>query len=703
MNKIFYKSLLIELFIEELPHNCLMSISNIFSDTILKHIISFNLISGKLIFEKYTTPRRIGILIKNVKNFTPKKNISIKLLPVSISIDKNGMPTQLLIDKLNKIGFPNTNISHLKKIKNGMNEIFYLDYISSEISLSSCVQEALNDAISVSKISIYKTMIYKNFYDNKNNAQFIRPIRNLIAMHGESIIPVSIFGIYSKNFTYGHRFLCKNLLVIKNADDYSKILLENGYVIPNFSKRKEKIYNLLINKSGKDTVIFSEKLLNDVTSLVEWPIVYSCKFDDIFLKIPKECLIYIIQVKQQYFALTDNNGNLCSRFLIVSNIETNKSKNIIEGNNNVICSRLTDVQFFLNCDKKYKLLEKLKFFKKIVYHSKLGSQFQRIKRIEKISIYIALIIGENSKIASLAARLSKADLLSFMVNEYPELQGIMGSYYAINDGENKDASIACKEHYLPLHVNDNLPMNPISIIVSLADKLESIYGIWGIGIRPTGDKDPFLLKRNISGILRILVDKKLPINFISLLKKVYEQFYDFPNVTNSTFEIYRFCIDRLHVLLKNQGYNSSIISSVLSLQPNCFKNIKLYINSIKDFIKFKKANELLYVNKRIYNILNKFKESSNSILNTDLFKNESEKILFIHFQEIKTKVDYFLKIEEYTNALIELTNICDLINLFFKDVMINSKNIYLKNNRIALLNMIYKEMNCICDISKLTF
>ena len=343
------------------------------------------------------------------------------------------------------------------------------------------------------------------------SVQFVRPVQRLIAMHGRDVVPVSALGVDAGDTTIGHRFMSEGFVAIAHADDYADTLLDKGRVVANFDDRRESIRTQLQAFAGEDRVVMPEALLDEVNALVEWPVVYECRFDEEFLQVPQECLILTMQTNQKYFALTDQHGKLRSRFLIVSNIDTKTPDEIVEGNERVVRPRLADAKFFFTQDKKKRLEDRVPLLANVVYHNKLGSTLQRVERVEALAGEIAPMVGVDAALTRRAARLAKADLLTDMVGEFPELQGTMGTYYARHDGEPEEVALACSEHYQPRFSGDETPSTGVGAAVALADKLETIVGIWGIGLAPTGEKDPFALRRHALGVLRMLVEKRLPL------------------------------------------------------------------------------------------------------------------------------------------------------------------------------------------------
>jgi glycyl-tRNA synthetase beta chain len=438
-------SLLVELRTEELPPKALARLGTSFAEGIVQRLAARDLIEGEASFEKYATPRRLAVLIKNVRAVAPERQVREKVLPVSVALDKDGEPTAPLAKKLAALGFPDFPIADLERAQDGKAEAFFLRYAAPGATLAEGLQTALQETLS--KLPIPKVMTYQR--PDGTSVQFVRPVHGLIALHGRHIVPVSALGIDSGDTTLGHRFMSEGIVAITHADDYAATLRSKGKVVANFDDRRESIRTQLQAFAREDRVVMPESLLDEVNALVEWPVVYQCRFDESFLQVPQECLILTMQTNQKYFALTDEHGKLRSRFLIVSNIDTQTPGDIVEGNERVVRPRLADAKFFFEQDKKKRLAERVPLLANVVYHNKLGSQLERVKRLEALAGEIAPMIGVDVAVTKRAALLAKADLITDMVGEFPELQGTMGTYYARHDGEPEEVALACSEHYQP--------------------------------------------------------------------------------------------------------------------------------------------------------------------------------------------------------------------------------------------------------------
>ncbi|WP_035553390.1 glycine--tRNA ligase subunit beta [Burkholderia sp. 9120] len=693
-------TLLVELLTEELPPKALARLGDAFAEGIAQRLAARDLIEGELSFERYATPRRLAVTIKNVRAVAPEKQVREKVLPVSVALDKDGQPTAPLAKKLAALGFPDFSVSDLERAQDGKAEAFFLRYAAPGATLADGLQAALDEALAVSKLPIPKVMTYQR--PDGTNIQFVRPAQRLTVLHGDQVVPVSALGIDADDTTLGHRFLSEGFVQIQHADSYADTLLHKAHVVANFADRKATIRTHLLAQADGDQVVMPDSLLDEVTSLVEWPVVYACKFEDEFLQVPQECLILTMQTNQKYFALTDANGKLRSRFLIVSNIETATPGDIIEGNERVVRPRLADAKFFFEQDKKKPLADRVPLLANVVYHNKLGSALQRVERVEGLAGAIAALTGADIALAQRAARLAKADLITDMVGEFPELQGTMGTYYARHDGEPEEVALACSEHYQPRFSGDALPATATGTVVALADKLETLVGIWGIGLQPTGEKDPFALRRHALGVLRILVEKQLPVDFVELLRAAYAQFAAVPNVADSTQAIYEFSMDRLRGLLRERGYAPGEIDAVLALNPTRLDDIVARLDAVREFALLPEAASLAAANKRISNILKK----SDGVATTGgvqvtLLVEAAEKALHAQLEQVAPRVQSQLAARDYTGALTALAALREPVDTFFNDVMVNAEDPALRANRLALLGALHQQMNCVADISRL--
>jgi glycyl-tRNA synthetase beta chain len=528
-----------------------------------------------------------------------------------------------------------------------------------------------------------------------------------VALHGSSTIPVNCLGLQSNNITWGHRFLSTGSITIDHADNYASLLEVQGKVLASFEARLEKIKSDLMAAANGLEVLMPQSLLEEVCSLVEWPVVYPCQFEKEFLDVPQECLILTMQTNQKYFALTDQSGKLSNKFLIVSNLATKTPEAIISGNERVVRPRLSDAKFFFEQDRKKPLAQRTPLLSKVVYHNKLGTQLERTERIQHIAQHIAQLLGQPAELAQKAALLAKADLLTDMVGEFPELQGIMGRYYATHDGEHADVAAACMEHYLPRFAGDSLPQTAIGMILALADKLETLVGIWGIGLAPTGEKDPFALRRHALGICRILIEKHLNLDIVALIEFVKSQFPQAEVQTQAVVaDIHQFILDRLRAYLKDQQldgepYSTNEVESVASQQPRVIADVLQRLQAVRKFSNLPEAQSLAAANKRIGNILKKVDFEIPTKVDDALLSDGAEKQLADSVKKVTPLVKASFSQGDYTQGLISFASLKDPVDQFFNDVMVMDPNTQLRDNRLALLREMHTMMNQVADIGKL--
>jgi glycyl-tRNA synthetase beta chain len=694
------QTLLVELLTEELPPKALAKLGEAFAAGIVSGLKSRDFLEADSVATSFATPRRLAVQISKVRASSPDKSIREKVLPVSVALTAEGAPAAPLQKKLaalaQSIQVSEICIEDLERAQDGKAESFFYTFTAPGSALHVGLQAALEDT--VGKLPIPKVMSYQR--PDGSTVQFVRPAHKLVALHGTEVVPISLLGLAANRITLGHRFLAKGELSIQSADAYAEVLEAEGKVIASVTARKERIRSSLLDAAGGDVVLMPEALLDEVSALVEWPVVYVCNFEDKFLSVPQECLILTMQTNQKYFALTDSAGRLRSRFLIVSNIETADPQHIIGGNERVVRPRLSDAKFFFEQDKKKKLADRLPGLANVVYHNKLGTQAQRTDRVKTLAGNIAQTLGTDVALAERGALLAKTDLLTDMVGEFPELQGIMGTYYARHDGEHEEVAKAASEHYQPRFAGDALPSTKTGTAVALADKLETLVGIWGIGLQPTGDKDPFALRRHALGVLRMLIEKRLPLSLNKLLQQAAQLFAGNANFKDPTAEVTAFMLDRLRGLLRERGYAQNEIEAVVAQNPDRLDNIVERLNAVQAFAALPEAESLAAANKRITNILKKATGASAEV-HKALLKESAEEGLYSAMVQLKPKVDDAFAKGDFAGTLKALAQIRQDVDAFFNDVMVMAEDEQLRNNRIALLSDLHGMMNQVADISKL--
>ena len=681
--------LLIELRTEELPPKALNLLGESLASAVVEGLAKAQLISGIADYQVFAAPRRLAVLVNNVKSIQADQQI-IKKGPSLAAGMKDGEPTKALL------GFARSNqisIEQLSQINDGKQMVFAYEYKQSGLPLGALLSEILNQAIK--KLPIPKVMHW-----GSSTFTFVRPVHGLMMIHGSTIVPGSVLGLVSQNWTLGHRFLSTDKIVINQAADYARKLFEEGKVIASFAERKAKIEQGLRQEAAElnAEVAFADGLLDEVTALVEWPVVIQAGFDERFLQVPQECLILTMQQNQKYFPLLNAESKLINRFLLVSNLEADNPVHIIEGNERVLRARLSDAEFFFKQDQKATLTSRLPKLANVVYHNKLGSLAERVERITALSGTIATMIDADVAKAQRAATLAKADLLTDMVGEFPELQGTMGKYYALHDGENIDIAIAIEQHYWPRFANDSLPDNIIGTVVALADKLETLVGIWGIGLIPTGDKDPYALRRSALGILRMLMQHNLPL--LPVLQAAVNTFPTGQLAENTVAEVQDFMRARLAVLLQNT-YAQDVVESVLNGNVENLGEVVARLNAVSAFKKLPDAASLAAANKRVHNLLKKIQISTLPSINTALLQQKAEESLYQATRNVAEDIQSALSTKDFHQALAVLTGIKEKVDAFFADVMVMADEEQIRNNRLALLQLLSQQMNAVANIALL--
>jgi len=630
-------------------------------------------------------------------------------MPVSVGLDASGNATPALLKKLQALGAdlsdPAAAVAALKRAPDGKAEALFYDSLVTGAALDTGLQKALEEAIA--KLPIPKVMSYQLETDcalpGWSSVNFVRPAHGLVALHGSTVVPVTALGLKAGNTTQGHRFEAKvSPVVILDADAYAQTLLGDGAVIASFNDRRFAIVQQLAQAAERlgpgYEVLMDEDLLSEVTGLVEHPNVLVCEFESQFLDVPQECLILTMKANQKYFPLVDAKGKLTNKFLVVSNISPDDASAVIGGNERVVRPRLADAKFFFDQDRKKTLASRVAGLDKVVYHNKLGSQGERVKRVRAIAEAIANRLGADVADVQRAAELAKTDLVTDMVGEFPELQGIMGRYYALNDGLSQDVADAIEDHYKPRFAGDELPRNTIGVIVALADKLETLVGMFGIGNVPTGDKDPFALRRHALGVIRMLVEKDLPLQLAELVGDAMPVFGD--KITNASTALVDFIYDRLAGSLREQGFSAQEVDAVLALQPQRLGDVAKRLSAVRAFAALPEAPALAAANKRIANILKKAGDVDAHVSEV-LLQEPAEVALYAAMKEVAPKATTQFEAGDYTASLQTLAALRVPVDAFFDGVMVNAEEMDLRLNRQGLLKSLHDAMNRVADLSRL--
>jgi glycyl-tRNA synthetase beta chain len=639
------------------------------------------------------------------------KAVQQKLMPVTVGLDASGNATPALLKKLQAMGADVSNsaalVASLKRAPDGKAEALFYDSVAKGATLLQGLQKALDEALA--KLPIPKVMTYQLESDCElpgwTSVNFVRPAHGLVALHGSQVVPVKTLGLKAGQTTHGHRFEANvSPLIIQDADSYAATLARDGAVIASFAERRAEIVKQLnaaaAKVGGGAKAIEDEALLDEVTALVERPNVLTCEFEKQFLEVPQECLILTMKANQKYFPLLTAEGKLTHQFLVVSNISPVDASAVIGGNERVVRPRLADAKFFFDQDRKKTLASRVEGLNKVVYHNKLGTQGERMARVRGIAKALGQALGGNelALAADTAAQLAKTDLLTDMVGEFPELQGIMGGYYARHDGLSPDIANAIEDHYRPRFAGDELPRNTVGLVVALADKLETLVGMFGIGNLPSGDKDPFALRRHALGVIRMLMEKDLALDWRQLLALAVPVFGD--KITDPSEALTTFLFDRLAGSLREHGYSVQEVDAVLALHPARLGQIPKLLAAVRAFAALPESPALAAANKRIGNILKKADEVDAHV-NPALLKETAEQDLHQAMQRLLPESEALFKAGDYTGSLQTLAALRSPVDAFFDDVMVNAEEMDVRLNRQGLLKCLHVAMNRVADLSRL--
>ena len=701
------KNLLVELFVEELPPKALKKLGQAFSSVLADSLKAQGLASTDAAVTHFASPRRLAVHVAAVAAQAADKAVSQKLMPVAVGLDATGNATPALLKKLQALGADASAVAGLKRAPDGKAEALFYDSTVKGATLAEGLQKALLDAIA--KLPIPKVMTYQLESGCElpgwSSVSFVRPAHSLIALHGSDVVPVQALGLNSSNTTQGHRFeAAVSPVVIAHADNYAATLAQDGSVIASFAERRTEIVRQLAAAAaavgGGCKPIDDDALLDEVTALVERPNVLICSFESEFLEVPQECLILTMKANQKYFPLLDAADKLTNKFLVVSNISPDDASLVIGGNERVVRPRLADAKFFFDQDRKKTLASRVEALGKVVYHNKLGSQGERVERVRAIAKAIATQLGDATLVqqADLAAQLAKTDLVTDMVGEFPELQGIMGGYYALNDGLGTEVAHAIEDHYKPRFAGDTLPRNMAGVVVALADKLETLVGMFGIGNLPTGDKDPFALRRHALGVVRMLVEKDLALDVVALVQSAAPAFGT--KIADISAALADFIYDRLAGALRDQGYSAQEVDAVLALKPQRLGDIPKHLAAVRAFAALPEAPALAAANKRIGNILKKT-DDVDAHVSEVLLQEAAEKALYAAMQTVLPNAQTQWQAGDYTASLQSLAALRAPVDAFFEDVMVNAEQMDLRLNRLGLLKCLHQAMNRVADLSKL--
>ena len=695
--------LAVELLTEELPPKALKTLGEAFAATLASGLRERGFLADASAATPYATPRRLAVTISDVRARSADQPFRQKVLPVNVAFDAAGQPTPALAKKLASLGIPGTAVASMSREADGKSESLFHAGVKHGRPLAEGLQEAL--ATAIERLPIPKVMRYPNPAGGYYNAiAFVRPAHRLLALHGADVVPVTALGLESGRVTDGHRFLARGGIEVATAAAYATTVEAQGKVIPSFATRRAAIAAGLAESAQGDAVVAPDGLLDEVTALVEWPAVYSGSFDPAFLAVPQECLILTMQQNQKYFALTDPAGKMRARFLLVSNLAADDSRAIVGGNERVLRARLADAKFFFDQDRRTRLETRLPRLASVVYLAKLGarrSQADRVARLRGLARTLAASTGANPDHAERAALLAKADLVTDMVGEFPELQGTMGRYYALHDGEASDVADAIAQHYWPRFAGDALPEGPVAQAVALADKLEMLAALFGVGQAPTGDKDPFGLRRAAIGTIRILVEMRIDVPLSELIALAFGAFEGVDGFRPAPAEVQAFITERLRGYLRDQGGTANQVEAVLAGSIGSLVSLPARLAAVREFESLPEAQALAAANKRIVNILRKSGAEAAADVDRARLEEGAERDLHSAFDALEGPVDARCRAGDWTGALQALSTARPAVDRFFDAVMVMADDLGVRANRLALLRRVAATMNRVADISKL--
>ena len=698
------KNLLVELFVEELPPKALKKLGEAFSAALATSLKNAGLAPSTAVVTAYASPRRLAAHVTDVAAIAADRPVVQKLMPVAVGLDAAGNATPALLKKLAALGADASAVAGLRRENDGKADILFYDSLAKGASLGEGLQKAIEAALAA--LPIPKVMGYQ-LADGWRSVNFVRPAHALVALHGADVVPVSVLGLESGRQTQGHRFeAAVEPVVFANADEYAVKLASDGAVIASFAERRAEIARQLAAAAARagGKPIEDDALLDEVTALVERPNVLVGQFEAEFLAVPQECLILTMKANQKYFPLLDAAGKLTNKFLVVSNISPADPSAVIGGNERVVRPRLADAKFFFDQDRKKTLESRVLGLAKVVYHNKLGTQGERVQRVCAIAKAVGQQLGGESLAlhAEQAALLAKADLLTDMVGEFPELQGIMGRYYALHDGLAVDIADAIEDHYKPRFAGDSLPRGKVGTVVALADKLETLVGMFGIGQIPTGDRDPFALRRHALGVIRMLSEGNLNLPLNDLLTVAASVFAAVDGFKPAESALADFFYDRLAGSLREHGYTAQEVDAVVSQRPQRLGDVPKRLAAVRAFSALPEAAALAAANKRVGNILKKVEDSVDAWVDTALLREAAEVALHAALVDVVPQADAAFITGDYSESLQALAALRAPVDSFFDDVMVNADDPALRANRLGLLAMLHAAMNQVADLSKLS-
>ncbi|NRA59426.1 MAG: glycine--tRNA ligase subunit beta [Psychrobium sp.] len=684
------QNLLIELGTEELPPKSLRTLAKAFSDGIEAQLIKADIAFESVSF--FATPRRLAVSVKQLSAGQSDKIVEKRGPAISSAFDDEGNPTKAAQGWARSNGITVEQAERLKTDKG--------EWLLFKAQVKG--KKTVELIAAMAEQALLKLPIAKPMRWGSNTMQFIRPTKTLTILFGDQLVDATILGCKSARIIRGHRFHCQKELVLDHADNYVSLLREQGYVIADHDERKALVKQQVQAAAAKENGVaeIDEDLLEEVASIVEWPVTLVGSFEEKFLNVPSEALIYTMKDNQKYFPLLDNNGKLMARFIFVANIESKEPTTVIEGNEKVIRPRLADAEFFFKQDQKKTLESRLPSLENILFQKQLGTLREKSARISALAEIIATKIDTNAVDAKRAGLLCKTDLMTDMVLEFPDVQGVMGMYYARFDGETEQVALALNEQYMPRFAGDQLPGSLVSCAVALADKLDTLVGIFGIGQIPKGDKDPFALRRAAIGVLRIVIEKDLDLDLVELVKAASELYGDklTHEVQNNVVD---FVLGRFNAWYQDKNVSTDVVKAVMARRPTRPSDFNKRIAAVDAFRALDAAKPLAAANKRVGNILAKTTESISDIVDESLLTETAEIELAKVVKQLTVDLAPIFAVSDYNQALTQLAQLKEPVDVFFDNVMVMCDDQAVKLNRLALLNNLRNQFLNVADISLL--
>jgi len=685
------RDLLIEIGTEELPPKALLKLSRSFQQEIEKGLGKNNLAFSDS--QSFATPRRLAVVVNALQEV--QDDISVEKFgpAVKAAFDDEGNPTKAAEGFARSCG---VTVKDLKEKDDGkVVKLYYASEQKGEAT-ASLLPQIVSDALDA--LPIPKRMRWGSLRN-----EFVRPVHWVVLLFGSETVEADILGVHSGNQTRGHRFHMPGDITVNTPGDYEKALSESAYVIPDFEKRQALVRSQVEQEAEKlgANVSIDSDLLNEVTALVEWPVALTGSFDEAFLAVPKEALVSSMKKHQKCFTLEDSDGNICPNFITVSNLESLAPEKVVAGNERVIRPRLADAAFFFNQDKNHSLESRQDKLKTVIFEQTLGTVHDKSARVAGLAAFIAGAIGSDTALATRAAQLGKCDLLTGMVGEFADLQGIMGYYYALHDGESEEVASAINEQYMPRFAGDELPQTKTGIVLALAERIDTIVGLFGIGQPPTGSKDPYALRRAALGVLRIIVEKTLALDLSECVANAISQYGKLPEQENLEAKVLDFIFERFRAWYSDEGVSANIFQAVDAVRSSSPLDFDLRIKAVQEFVSLKEAEALSIANKRVSNILAKLDQLPVNPVDASLLNEEAEKTLAEQIDKLLIQVEPMLQGQDYGKALSSMALLQADVDRFFDEVMVNTEDEKVRQNRQSLLHQLRQLFLQIADISLL--